>query len=202
MANKNEEKKELAKLIGATFGSFLGARVATDKLGSKVNEKYGQAIVGGGILAGSVMVSDKISKTQPSIALGLVAGTGANALFMLMKTEPIRTRLPDAMQSMLSGASDRDYIPVVSLNGVSDEELYGNERVREIAHQMADDEVNETLAALNGAAEQLALPNPDETDYEVSGNEETEVSDHSHDLNGDYEINGGYEVSGKKKIDF
>ena len=189
MANKNEEKKELAKLIGATFGSFLGARVATDKLGSKVNEKYGQAI-------------DKISKTQPSIALGLVAGTGANALFMLMKTEPIRTRLPDAMQSMLSGASDRDYIPVVSLNGVSDEELYGNERVREIARQMADDEVNETLAALNGAAEQLALPNPDETDYEVSGNEETEVSDHSHDLNGDYEINGGYEVSGKKKIDF
>jgi hypothetical protein len=159
-ANDKEEKVAIFKLVASTFGSFFGMNLASSKLGSKVNEKYGAAIVGAGGLAGSVVAAKSIEQSQPMVALGIVAGSGANALLQTMKVEAIRSRLPDSVQSMLSGYGDQQFLPVVNLNGVDDEALYGDPRVKEIARQMADHEVNETLAALSGAVEQMSLPGP------------------------------------------
>ena len=169
--SNNEDKKEIAKLVLSGFGSAFGSIIVSNKYGAKVNEKYGSAIIGGAGLAGAVAVSDRVSKSEPSVALGLIAGTGINALYQTIKLEPIRKRLPDSMQQYLNGWDDNRPVEVLHLNGVPDQILFGDPRVKEIARQMADAEVNETIAALNGAAEtfsQAALP---DVQYEIHGEE-------------------------------
>lgn len=183
MAKKDEEnvqgKKDIIKLAVTTLGTLIGSAYGSAKFGPKVHDKYGGAIVGTGIFGGSIAASPKIAEIDPFVALGVMAGSGANLGYQILKTDVVKSKLPDGMQAMLSGFGDNQYLPIANLNGVSDETLYGDPRVREIARNMAEQEIMEYQAAMHGAAtalagnRQLSLPSP-----EIAANQEQLYGQH------------------------
>lgn len=192
----NNDKKELVKIVAGALGSLLGSAAVSAKLGPKVHETYGPLAAGGGIFAAVIQLSASgFYKKDPALSIGLIAGTGINAGMQLLKMDAVKSKLPDSMQSMLSGLNP-DYIPVVNLAGISDEVLYGDNRVRQLAQSLANQEMAETMASMAGfaetAREQQYLPYTTQGEYELDG--EYELNGDEYEMNGDYELNGEYDL--------
>jgi hypothetical protein len=172
--------------IFSTFGSFLGSRYVTKNYGSKVHAEYGEPAVATGIATGAIAGVKKIPNAE--VGLGLIAGTGMNAVWSIASIPKIKEQLPKEIQVTLG---DDSFRPIGSLDGFSDEELMGNERVINIARTMADVDKEAYVSALIAAAEnkkgKTALPENTEL---VTVGAKTESLDYQSGLEGEQELEG------------
>ncbi len=174
MSDKTEKKdknskKEIFKMVASGFGTFVGTAWASNSFGEKIHADYGKAIVGTGLAVGGTMAVKELAKTNPSIALGIITGSGMNAVFQIARTEVVKSKLPSGIQSMLSG-QEIVYMP---LAGTPDEELRQDQRVLQIASEMAGREIDEYQDTLSGLADQLAGNEaPNENELSMAGLQE------------------------------
>jgi hypothetical protein len=148
------------KFIFSSFGGFLASRWATKNYGSKIHVDYGESALSTGIAVAVISSAKKIS--DPQIGLGLIAGTGMNAAWSYASIPAIKSKLPDSIQATL-GSEMGESGNGNSLDGYSDYELMGNERVINIAREMADHEKEAYQKALISAVKNQQRQLPQET---------------------------------------
>lgn len=147
--------------IFATFGTFLGSRFVTKNYGSKIHGEYGETALATGLAGTAVYSANKIGNAE--IALGVIAGTGMNAVWSMANMPMIKDKLPQSIQATLGDdGSQAMTVGSTSLDGYSDEELMGNERVINIARDMAEYEKEAYINALMAASQpkQIAYSQP------------------------------------------
>ncbi len=138
--------------IFATFGTFLGSRYVTKNYGSKIHAEYGETALATGIAGTAIYSANKISNAE--VALGVIAGSGMNAVWMMASMPAVKDKLPQSIQATLGDDGNQaTTVGQNSLDGYSDDELMGNERVVNIAREMAAHEKDAYINALMAAAQ-------------------------------------------------
>ena len=147
--------------IFATFGSFLGSRYVMKNYGDKIHDEYGEIGIATGIAGAAIYSANKIPNAE--VALGVIAGSGMNAIWKFASIPKIKDKLPESIQATLGDdGSQAMTVGSTSLDGYSDEELMGNERVINIARDMAEYEKEAYINALMAASQpkQIAYSQP------------------------------------------
>jgi hypothetical protein len=181
-----QQLKASLVFVLSSFGSFLVSRWATKSYGQKLHIDYGETILATTIAGTAISSAKKIPNQQ--VGLGFISGTGMNAAWSLASIPKIKEKLPQSIQTTL-GSDEIETVQGNSLDGYSDYELMGNERVISIAKEMAEQEKESYLKALISAAKQKQILLPDQIQKQEMGSEVLQKTFQT-GLEGDEDLNG------------
>ena len=115
----------------------------------------------------TVAVSQVKKISNAEIGLGLIAGSGMNAVWSIASIPKIKEKLPTGIQTTLG--SEVGEMGNNSLDSYSDQELMGNERVVNLARGMAENEKEAYVNALIAAAQSAQRMLPDNREFQTVG---------------------------------